>query len=119
LKTGLVIWVSGTYPGSIHDLTIARTKVINILQNDEIALANKAYIGDFHFLTSFNPIITKIQNIYNRLHASHQSIIERTNSKIKHFCIFFTKFRVNFHQHSYLFLLTCQIINIEIKSKIY
>jgi hypothetical protein len=53
LKTGLVIWVSGAYPGSMHDLTIAKTKFINILQNNEIALADKAYIGDFHFLTPF------------------------------------------------------------------
>jgi hypothetical protein len=100
----------------MHDLIIARTKFINILQNNEIALADKAYIGNFHFLTPFKLAITRIQNIYNRLYASHQFIIERTNSKIKRFCIFSTKFRGNFHQHSYLFLLTCQIINIEIKN---
>jgi hypothetical protein len=65
LKTGLVIWVSGAYPGSMHDLTIARTKFINILQNNEIAFADKAYIRDFHFLTLFKPAITRIQSIYN------------------------------------------------------
>ncbi|KAL6065845.1 DDE Tnp4 domain-containing protein [Balamuthia mandrillaris] len=43
LATELFSWVNGPFPGSVHDLTIARQGVLNYLSIREILLGDLAY----------------------------------------------------------------------------
>jgi hypothetical protein len=107
-----IIWICGPFPGSTHDLTIARSAVVHQLGLQEKALADKAYIGDSHFLTPYKPAITEEQKEFNRtVHQTRQKI-ERIIKRIKHFRCLKETWRHELELHSIVFTVCAQITNL-------
>lgn len=115
LNNGLICWVNGPFSGSVHDLTAARSTLLKRFPPpDERILADKGYIGEPEkILTPFKPARTPAENLYNRLHAKHQSIVERRNCTFKSFKLFSGKYlSKNYQLHGRVFKIFCHIINI-------
>jgi hypothetical protein len=84
---GEILWVSGTLPGSVHDLTAARIWGIvrRLAAAGLIVLADKGYIG------AGEPVITPYrgrnkpasQKAANRAHARLRAPGERANAQLK------------------------------------
>lgn len=52
--TGRLVWVGGPVPGCVHDLTLTRMHgLLEVLEDDELILADKGYVGEFKIITPF------------------------------------------------------------------
>jgi hypothetical protein len=86
-------WISN------HDLTIARSGFVMMLEEGETASADKGYIGDRHFLTPFKPADTLEENLFNRKLARHHVKVENFNCKLKKFKLFTCAFKCTISSH--------------------
>lgn len=88
---GRLIWASAALPGSVHDLTAARTHaIIDALTSVNVmTFADKAYQGARGSIrTPFNrhryrPKLSRWQKKVNRAHARIRAIGERANATLK------------------------------------
>jgi DDE superfamily endonuclease/Helix-turn-helix of DDE superfamily endonuclease len=84
---GTILWVSGTLPGSVHDLRAAR--IHGVLRELEkaglIVLADKGYIGaGDHVLTPYKGRNKpESHKVANRAHARLRAPGERANAQLK------------------------------------
>ncbi|KAL6078667.1 hypothetical protein QOT17_001317 [Balamuthia mandrillaris] len=66
--------------GSMHDLTIAKLKLVHELETKEQVTADKGYIGHPAFLTPYKgpwDTLTEEQKIWNKLHTkTHWANVE-------------------------------------------
>jgi hypothetical protein len=114
LVDSIIVWVSGGYPGSVHDLTIARMKLTSMIIPNERLLADKGYIGDDVFLTPVRTPTTPAQRQWNHEVSKCQSKIEKINGRIKDFGLFRNQFKgSNYQLYSEIFIIVCQLINLE------
>jgi hypothetical protein len=114
LKTLQIVWINGGFPGSHHDLTIARTKLINQIQLNETLLADKAYVGDSHFLTPYKPATTNEQQNWNQQVNQQQAKIEHINSEFKKFNLFRNVYKgKDYKLYSSVFVVVSNVINLE------
>lgn len=118
ITTQKIIWVNGPYKGSTHDLTIARDKLTHQLGKKEKALADKAYIGDWHFITPYKPAVGEQQETFNYNHAAIRQSIERLNRRIKQFHCFVHPWRLKgpsrLTLHKYAFYFVSYITQLEL-----
>lgn len=88
---GRLIWASAALPGSVHDLTAARTHhIIDTLTKEKVmTFADKAYQGARGSIRSpfkrhrYRPQLTAWQKKVNRGHARIRAIGERANATLK------------------------------------
>ena len=102
---GTIVWVSGSLPGSVHDLKAARIwgLVRELAASDILVLADKGYIGaDLHIQTPYKgkdkPESCKDAN---RSHATLRGPGERANAQLKSWKIL-TKLRCCPHRAGHL-----------------
>lgn len=107
-----IIWINGPFPGSTHDLTIARAAFIRRLGIQEKALADKAYVGDMHFIPPYRPARTNAERVWNRQHHQVRQKIERLIKRVKQFCILKETWRHDLDLHHIVFTVCCNITNI-------
>ncbi|GIF01668.1 transposase family protein [Paractinoplanes rishiriensis] len=102
---GRLIWASAALPGSIHDLTAARTHhIIDALTRTKMmTFADKAYQGARGSIRTpfkrhrYRPKLSAWQKKVNRAHARTRAIGERANATIKTWKIL-TKLRCSPHR---------------------
>jgi DDE superfamily endonuclease/Helix-turn-helix of DDE superfamily endonuclease len=87
---GDVLWVSGSLPGSVHDMKAAR--IWGVLEQLQAAgvltLADKGYHGAVHALTPYKGKgKPQSQKDANRAHAQHRAPGERANAQLKQWAI--------------------------------
>lgn len=117
-QTGQIVWVFGSIPGAIHDITIARERFLYNLLPDEKVWADKGYRGENCFilpqvgkLASLSPA----QRIYNQWHSQHHfQHIERINRRIKVWGVARLTWRHSLDKHQQAFLAICRIVNIDL-----
>ena len=80
-----IIWVNGPFKGSANDLTIARSEFVRQLPDNERALADLGYLGDWHFIVPYKPARDHEQRIFNLHHYTLRQSIERVNKRVKQF----------------------------------
>lgn len=117
LTNSLIVWIHGYFEGSTHDLSIARTYLVQALQPGESLLADKAYIGDPHFRTPFKDYgnLTPEQLKWNYQVSSLQSRTEKINGRFKNFSMFRNNYRGHdFDEHSDCFKIVGNCINISL-----
>jgi hypothetical protein len=119
VRDGTIVWLSGGFPGSMHDLTIARTSgIIDKLDEGEFILADKAYLGDQHFLTPLKGTPSTLQGqLFNYIISHLRIIVEHTFSKIKVFKCLTAKWRHDLCLHKVVFFVLSNVINFELKTK--
>lgn len=77
-----ILWVNGPFPGSTHDIMIARVKLVGKLGN-EVLLADLGYLGEDCFLTPIKEASTSDERAINlRMHKLRQAV-ERANKRLK------------------------------------
>jgi hypothetical protein len=88
---GRLIWMSAALPGSVHDLTAARThRIIDTLSGaDVMTFADKAYQGARGSVRTpfkrhrYRPKLPTRQKAVNRSHARIRALGERANATLK------------------------------------
>ena len=116
-KTERQCWLSGPYPGSMHDLTIARTSgVLHGLQANEFVLADKAYVSrEPHLIAPFRPCRTVPQYNINLEIKRRRQIIERFHKRLKQWEFTTKPWRHSFKMHALCMKVVCDIINIDMR----
>jgi hypothetical protein len=102
---GRLIWASAALPGSVHDLTAARTHaIIDALTSANVTtFADKAYQGARGSIRTpfkrhrFRPKLSRWQKKVNRAHAKIRAIGERANATLKTWKVL-TKLRCSTHR---------------------
>jgi len=71
VQDSAILWVYGGEPGSVHDLTMARTGGIeNQINLNEYIMADKGYIGENYFITPIRNPTTELEQSYNSIISS-------------------------------------------------
>ena len=116
LYTGKFIWLHGGRCGSIHDLEIARSSgILQQLSLGEYIMADKAYIGEFQFITAFKNPQTNQEKTFNSIIYSMRIIVENSLNRIKFFTFTQKDWRHKLELHSIAFTALINILNIDIK----
>ncbi len=115
--TGLICWVFGGFGGAVHDLTIARSALVNQLQQGEKIFADKGYRGENCFLTPFAgrwDTLSDAERTWNKFHTNmHFEHIERVNRRLKIWNCLHTAWRHDLDKHHIVFKIVASITNIE------
>ena len=110
-----IIWVNGSFGGSVHDMTIAKRDLIPYLQNCECLLADKGYYGDSKLVCPFKqPVVNDIQKTFNTHHHKMRQSIERMNMRLKKFNCITDVWRHDIKLHEVVFIIICNITNISL-----
>lgn len=115
INTGKIVWVAGGLPGSIHDLTMAKScRIIGTLLPGERILADKGYTGDDHFLVPFKSPGSESERMWNKGINETRVIVENTYNRIKVFNCLKSTWRNDIDLHIFAFSVSCEIVNIEV-----
>jgi hypothetical protein len=113
MALGEIVAVNGPFRPSVHDLVVARhpNGVIRRLRDGERALADGAYFGDSHFVTSTHHAVTRSQHQLN----SMRQTVERVIRRIKVFHCMSDRWRHALKKHRITFDVVCKIVNLQMK----
>lgn len=115
LDNGRILWVGGAVPGSVHDVTMARTLgIFNHLVPGELIMGDKGYYGDEHFITPFKQPQTVQEAQWNSCINSVREIAEHTYCRIKTFNFTQQKWRHDLELHPIAFKTLCHMLNIDL-----
>jgi len=82
--------------------------------NGEVALADKGYYGDPHFLTPFKRKILEQQQLqWNSIVSKSRVCIEHFFGRVKAFAFTRVEWRHDLRMHEMCFHTLCQILNID------
>jgi hypothetical protein len=113
LRTGLICWLNGGYPGSVHDLTMARQGgITEFLKQHEFIFADKGYIGDNAFLTPVRSPTTFVELLWNYLLSIERTIVEHVIG-LKIFACLAATWRHELILHPVVVNVVAQITNID------
>ena len=113
-----ICWLSGPWKGAAHDDTIASTsKLKDVLNPDEAALANKIYWHDkISFicpLSGHRYTLTDEENSYNYLIYKAQQSVERVIEQLQNMTIFKSIWtKKNLDLHFKCTQITCKLVNL-------
>ncbi len=116
LKTGLIVWFCGSYPGSVHDSTIIQTSgVLKYLLPGEFIMADKAYIGISACITPVKAPQTDMEHSWNSVIYQQRAIVENTLSRVKIFGFASKEWRHRLELHALAMKFVLNVINIDLK----
>lgn len=117
-KTGLIVWISKAYPGSVPDITIARQDFLPLLRQGERVFADKGYRGEEAFITPFvgpEENLSEEEKEWNRLHTKlHWTHMERINGRLKVWKWLEHRGRYNHEKHERGVHAIARIVNIDL-----
>jgi hypothetical protein len=109
------------FPGSIHDITIARISgIVDFAnQNGEAGIGDKAYQGEKCFFTPIKQYVKKKKILlneeekrYNKSLEKYRNNVERVNNRIKIFKSTREKWRHSIEEHSRMIYALSSIVNL-------
>lgn len=108
-----IVFVSGSYPGSHHDLTIARNSSLLHLEDGESVVVDSGYRGDHRCIPPRNSS-SEASDRENRAMSFLRQNVERMNRRIKIFeaAKSYRGCRMN---HSSVFFACCYLTNLELE----
>lgn len=109
-RTGRIVWINGPKRGAMNDITMARTLLTSMMLPGEMALADRGYVGDEHFVTPMKGRRIPVDITLEQLRGH----VERVIGRIKFFKIIRDEYRGNLEIHPFLFDAVCRIVNINI-----
>lgn len=113
----LIVHAAGPFPGSMHDLTIARSPigVASLLDEDERALADGAYLGDERFMAPFRRNQLEHdpeRERWNRVIHEYRWKVEALNERLKNWRILSSVYRHELELHGLYFRNVCKLVNL-------
>jgi hypothetical protein len=111
-----ILFYSGPYPGSYHDLTIARNSILLELGPRELLLGDLGYVGERAIVTPIkNCIFDEQFQINMQIHSLRHSI-ERVFARIKNWKSMQIVWRHEMEFHFYCFSVVINLVNFELKT---
>jgi len=109
-----IVWLNGPIPASYHDLTIAKSELVNRLGQGETVWADKGYSGQV-FNTPYWDPLSDAQREWNNFHSAlHFTQIERVNGRLKRWRSLSIPFRgKDYYEHGAMFLAIAKLFNLE------
>jgi hypothetical protein len=91
--TGKIVWIGGPTIGSMHDIVLMRnSRILDLLDFNELVLADKGYIGLEQVLTLIKKPrrreLNEDEKEINRILGAHRWIIENVIGRIKIFIVY-------------------------------
>lgn len=115
MKEDIIVWISASYKGSVHDLTIAKDGLCKNMKPGEKALGDKGYVGHKNFLAPFKSPKTPEQKQFNKSHYKVRARIEMLNRRFKTWGCLKVAWRHSLEYHSLVFKLIGYIIQYDLK----
>ena len=78
-----IVYVSGSWAGSIHDINIARNSSLLKLEDGEKVVADMGYIGQDNQIITPLPRTSFLNSLHNRIMGYLRQNVERMNKRIK------------------------------------
>ena len=114
IVTGFFVRVTGGFPGSMHDFTMSiLSGLFEDLLPGELVLADKGYIGDESIVTPVRRPATDDEWETNRALSSVRELVEHSIGRLKVFKCLTTPWRHDLTLHPIVFMLICNIMNLE------
>lgn len=118
MRSPRILHVSNAFPGSFHDLTIARTTglVEELSAVNETCIGDKTYQGPPQFITPFkvynNISLHPIQILFNETLEKYRNFVERVNDRLKIFQSIQQRWRHPIEKHPLCFMTVSIIVNL-------
>ena len=118
MKKPKILHISNAFPGSVHDLTIARISGLEneLLHNHETCIGDKAYQGSPAFVAPFknyrNAPLSIYQIMFNQLLEKYRNFVERVNKRLKIFQCIKQQWRHPIEKHPLVFTAVSIIVNL-------
>jgi hypothetical protein len=118
---GRIVWISGPYVGSAHDLTILREGgLFEHLNLIEILMGDKGYVGDYNLWYPFKGRVENMeefQRIWNKWLNSNRTVVENAISRLKKMQCLVQEWRNPIEKHAIVFKVCANIIELELESQ--
>jgi len=115
ILSGEILFISGSYCGSQHDLTIARKSgIMDMLQPNELIMGDKAYIGAENIICPIKVPINNLEKEWNSIINTHRVIVENTFGRVKNWKCLKIDWRHDLHYHRPAFFAVCILINLDL-----
>jgi len=117
INSGKILYVGGSFPGSYHDMKIARLlDITNKISPLEIIMADKAYKGDDKIITPFKrpEVIIEEQELFNSFVNQVRVVVENTFARVKAWKCLSMDWRHDLDKHKYVFMFICGAVNLDI-----
>jgi hypothetical protein len=112
--TGLLVWIGGPVPGSMHDMKLMYLgRILQGLFPQEFILGDMGYIGNWRIITPFKQPCTIQERILNAILSARRWIVEHVLARFKSFHCLSTKWRHDREMHGFVFFVLAEIINID------
>lgn len=110
---GLICWVYGSIPGSVHDITIVREGGIeNELLPGETVIGDRGYAGEDWLLTPFKGgQLTEDQMKWNQVIENKRYKVENTFAWLKKFEALKSPWRHEHEKNEVIFRIGCHLTN--------
>ena len=118
-KDGLICWVYGPVPGSVHDITIIRQGGLkDYLYPNEFIIGDKGYVGENWILVPFKGSDLSLeQRGWNHGMHSARAQVEITIGWIKNFKAMAMDWREEWDKNAMCFRVCCFIVNMSIQTR--
>lgn len=111
---GFLVWISGSRPGSVHDLQVTRESgLLDMLLPNELILADKGYIGEDLFLTPIRQPESEEEWFVNAELSRVRILIEHVIGRLKVFRCLREPWRHDLHLHAVVFDVICNLVNLD------
>ena len=110
IQTGWIVWVNGPFPCGTTDLQIARSWLIEELDDGEKYLADGGYNDGGQYSETPNGL----NNPDQRMKATARARHETANSRFKEFGILAQTYRHTLHRHGTVFKAVANIVQLAI-----
>ena len=112
IQNGWIVWCNGPYPyGEWSDIKIARHTIVDLLQEDEMCVADGGYRDGYeHFETP-----TGLNNYDQRMKKLARARHETVNKRIKQFKVLSEQFRHPLEKHGICFRACANLTQLVIK----
>ena len=116
IDTGLFVWLSGPWPGIMHDLTIIRqSELLDHLEEFEFIMADKAYIGEDKIITLIRNPGTELDEEINRIIYRYRIIVENSFGRLKNFQCMKQEWGQDISFHPLVMRALVNILNVELR----
>lgn len=114
-----IVWVSGPWPGAMHDINIIRhSGLLSKLSKNERLIADLGYQGEPAIITAFKGTNDDLEIYFNSMLSKKRVISENVYSRFKSFSILTDRWRCGItkqvlERHRMIFVVIAKIISLD------
>jgi len=114
-KWGNFIYISGSYCGCEHDITIARKSgIMELIEPNELIMGDKAYTGCEKIIYPVKVPSNSIEKEWNSFINTQRVIVENTFGRVKNWKCLKVEWRHELNYHRPTFFAVCIMVNLDL-----